>query len=384
MPNKTTESIFCEMQRPAKPLFADWLIQQVQTGRYEGLCYVTPNKIRIPWKHNSRKDCNDVDTQLFHDWAVVSGKIHEFPDNKARWKTNVRCNLNNITCFKMIEDNSKSTSPHKIYEIINTKENTLTQDPSEDLDCDLYTAAPQEHVVNNSMVVEYGSHLTGYQNPDWPPSIIELEVSIYYRNKQMLKTKVNQTCLQLHYLHEAPETTTLNYSLRFPTTEGLLDKKQIRYTENILESIQRGIVLEVCQSGIYATRQDNCRVFASTDNPSMVPAQPRILPQNKTVELFSFEKFVAELEQYRENNASSPNYTITMCFGEKFPDGKPLEKKLISVQVVPLILKHYYEMAQKEGASSLNSTNVSLQFSHLSLFDFIASKLSPPPTEFHQ
>ncbi|XP_061825968.1 interferon regulatory factor 7 isoform X2 [Nerophis lumbriciformis] len=345
MPNKTTESIFCEMQRPAKPLFADWLIQQVQTGRYEGLCYVTPNKIRIPWKHNSRKDCNDVDTQLFHDWAVVSGKIHEFPDNKARWKTNVRCNLNNITCFKMIEDNSKSTSPHKIYEIINTK---------------------------------------GYQNPDWPPSIIELEVSIYYRNKQMLKTKVNQTCLQLHYLHEAPETTTLNYSLRFPTTEGLLDKKQIRYTENILESIQRGIVLEVCQSGIYATRQDNCRVFASTDNPSMVPAQPRILPQNKTVELFSFEKFVAELEQYRENNASSPNYTITMCFGEKFPDGKPLEKKLISVQVVPLILKHYYEMAQKEGASSLNSTNVSLQFSHLSLFDFIASKLSPPPTEFHQ
>ncbi|XP_054632563.1 interferon regulatory factor 7 isoform X2 [Dunckerocampus dactyliophorus] len=417
------------MQRPSKPLFANWLIHQVEMGQCEGLCYVAPNKFRVPWKHNSRKDCSAADTKLFRDWAVVSGKINEFPNNKARWKTNFRCNLNNLQCFKMIEDNSqKSQNPHKIYEIINSNESTPTQDQREDL----YRAPPEQQFANNSMTVEPCSHPTEYvqQHPTVQGNIsvaaiaekpthvlpiypdrtqyrsIDLEVSIHYRNRQMLKMTVNTASLQLHHLHlhQAPEDY---FPLRFPTTEGLLDHKQIQYTNSILNSIQRGLLLEVLESGIYATRQDSCRVFASTDNPSMALAQPRKLPQNTMVELFSFQKFFHELKQYRENNGSSPNYTITMCFGEAFPDGKPLEKKLIVVQVrcetthhvfssryktslpaptqvVPLILQNYHEMAQRGGASSLNSANVSLQFSNsCSLADFIASHFSPPPTEFN-
>lgn len=56
-------------------------------------------------------------------WAVASGKISEFPSDKARWKTNFRCALNNLSVrFKMIQDNSRnSDDPHKIYEIINTE-----------------------------------------------------------------------------------------------------------------------------------------------------------------------------------------------------------------------------------------------------------------------
>lgn len=43
--------------------------------------------------------------------------------------------------------------------------------------------------------------------------------------------------------------------------------------------------------------------------------------------------FVSDLKQFKENNGGSPHYTINMCFGEKFPDGKALEKKLVVVQV---------------------------------------------------
>lgn len=50
---------------PPKPQFASWLIEQVETGQYKGLCYVDQNKFRVPWKHNSRKDCNDEDSKIF-------------------------------------------------------------------------------------------------------------------------------------------------------------------------------------------------------------------------------------------------------------------------------------------------------------------------------
>lgn len=152
---------------------------------------------------------------------------------------------------------------------------------------------------------------------------------------------------------------------------------QIDYTNRILKSIQNGLLLEVRETGIYALRQDRCHVFASTSDPSVAHPDPRKLPQNTLVELLSFEKYVngkcgslahlceqnyyllivllllhfiftqkfalwnkcfhpylcSELKQFKENNGGSPDYTINMCFGEKFPDGKPLEKKLIVVKV---------------------------------------------------
>lgn len=50
---------------PPKPQFASWLIEQVETGQYLGLRYVGQNRFRVPWKHNSRKDCNDEDSRIF-------------------------------------------------------------------------------------------------------------------------------------------------------------------------------------------------------------------------------------------------------------------------------------------------------------------------------
>lgn len=56
----------------------------------------------------------------------------------------------------------------------------------------------------------------------------ELEISIHYRKKQMLKMTLNTASLQLHYHHPAPELKA--HQLCFPTTEGLLDHKQVPIT----------------------------------------------------------------------------------------------------------------------------------------------------------
>ncbi|XP_030587171.1 interferon regulatory factor 7 isoform X2 [Archocentrus centrarchus] len=422
-----------EMQSLPKPQFSSWLIEQVETGQYAGLRYVSSNKFRVPWKHNSRKDCNDEDSKIFRAWAVASGKINEFPNDKARWKTNFRCALNNLSVrFKMIKDNSKnSDDPHKIYEIINTAQNQdglAAQDSLEDSDMitDIYSSSteylPSGHepdLVSDLMALGLdsqpieeqqwtenyaqqnpnvlGSYTVPVENnpqllPDQPayyevnpapvlaspqPGLNDLEVSIHYRKREMLKMTLTAAHLQLHYHFEAPDYD--GYKLCFPSTKDLLDHKQIEYTNRILNSIQRGLFLEVQETGIYAWRQDRCHVFASTSDPSVAHPAPAKLPPNTMVELLSFDKYVNELKQFKENNGRSPEYTITMCFGEKFPDGKPLEKKLIVVKVVPLICRHFHEMAQMEGASSLYSSNVSLQISHNSLYDLISS-IFPPPT----
>lgn len=57
---------------PPKPQFTSWLIEQVETGQYTGLCYVGQNKFRVPWKHNSRKDCNDEDSKVFRVGSTAS------------------------------------------------------------------------------------------------------------------------------------------------------------------------------------------------------------------------------------------------------------------------------------------------------------------------
>uniref|UniRef100_A0A8C4EHD1 Interferon regulatory factor 7 n=1 Tax=Dicentrarchus labrax TaxID=13489 RepID=A0A8C4EHD1_DICLA len=420
------------MQSPPKPQFASWLIEQVETGQYPGLCYVGQNKFRVPWKHNSRKDCNDEDSKIFRAWAVASGKINEFPNDKARWKTNFRCALNNLSVrFKMIKDNSKnSDDPHKIYEIINTEHNYenvqahVFQEDSEMVP-DIYSSpiecfpsGNEDTLLNNLMALDLGNHPSGtgqqwaenydQHNPavlgSYPvgaeihqgqpayleehpapvlsplhPNIYQMEVSIHYRKKEMLKTTLTTNRLQLHYQHEAPELKATH--LCFPSTDGLLDHKQIEFTNRILNSIQKGLLLEVQETGIYAWRQDRCHVFASTSDPSVAHPDPRKLPGNTMVELLNFEKYVNELKQFKENNGGSPEYTINLCFGEKFPDGKALEKKLIVVKVVPLICRHLHEMAQMEGASSLHSANVSLQISHNSLYDLINSVFGLPTAE---
>ncbi|XP_034071817.1 interferon regulatory factor 7 [Gymnodraco acuticeps] len=423
------------MQSPTKPPFSSWLIEQVGAGQYPGLCYVGINKFRVPWKHNSRRDCNDEDSKIFRAWSEASGKIHEFPNNKARWKTNFRCALNNLSKgFEMIRDNSKNKEdPHKIYEIINTDSGNLesqpVQDSQEDADMspDIYNSPTEDQpsgneliLLNNFMTLDLGSQPSDVQlwakdyvqqNPAVPesypvaaeshpqhiaeqpaylnppqvlssplqPTIYDLEISIHYRKREMLKTTFSTELLQLHYHHEVPEFNA--HRLCFPSTDGLLDQKQVEYTNRILNSIQRGLFLEVRDTGIYAWRQDKCHVFASTSDPSVAHPNPSKLPPNTIVTLLSFEKYVHELKQFKENNGGSPEYAINMCFGEKFPDGKPLEKKLIVVKVVPLICRHFHEVAQMEGASSLHSSNVSLQISHNSLFDLINNVFSLPTAE---
>lgn len=58
-----------------------------------------------------------------------------------------------------------------------------------------------------------------------PLQAMDLEISIHYRKREMLKVTYHTARLQLHYLHEALELEA--HHICFPSTESLLDHKQV-------------------------------------------------------------------------------------------------------------------------------------------------------------
>ncbi|NP_956971.2 interferon regulatory factor 7 isoform 1 [Danio rerio] len=410
----------------AKPQFGPWLIEQVESGQYEGLSMIGHDIFRIPWKHNARRDLGDADVKIFKEWAIVSGKINEYPNDKAKWKTNFRCALHSLKSFEMLEDHSKDPDDqHKIYRIIRPQNhqeiksaiqsaeavqrqlpfiaevynasNHMSQDMElellnlvETMDLNLHAVSQSLKTYSQPNIQTTSSNYfeTTYSDDpcmqnNIPASVqqshttvdqwnLDLEISISYRRTEVLKTRLCSSLI--HFFYQCDPSELRGEQIRFPTTDCLIDVKQIQYTKRILDSIQRGLQLEVNQYGIYGFRQDKCKVFVSTSDPCEIQKpEPRKLQQNSKEQLLSFDKYIRDLLDFKENRGGSPDYTIYLCFGEKLHDGKPLEKKLITVKVVPLICRELHERAQMEGASSLRNDNVSLQISHNSLYDLINS-----------
>lgn len=110
-------------------LFADWLLGEVGSGRYEGLRWLNAARtlFRVPWKHFARKDLDEADSRIFRAWAVARGR---WPPSRgagdppaaaegplrASWKTNFRCALDSTKRFVMLQDNSGDpVDPHKVF-----------------------------------------------------------------------------------------------------------------------------------------------------------------------------------------------------------------------------------------------------------------------------
>lgn len=116
-------------------LFADWLLGEVSSGRYEGLRWLDAarSRFRVPWKHFARKDLGEADAGIFKAWALARGRwppsrgAGDLPAPEgqllAAWKTNFRCALSSTKRFVMLHDNSGDpTDPHKVFTLRGAEE----------------------------------------------------------------------------------------------------------------------------------------------------------------------------------------------------------------------------------------------------------------------
>uniref|UniRef100_A0A674IKZ3 Interferon regulatory factor 7 n=1 Tax=Terrapene triunguis TaxID=2587831 RepID=A0A674IKZ3_9SAUR len=341
--------------------FGWWLIKQINSENYEGLRWVDKDhtQFRIPWKHTSRKDINPNDYKIFKAWAITSGKYNEKLKDLAKWKTNFRCALRSTNMFLMVQDNSKtSEDPHKVYQI---------NSPSPDA-----VAAEPESTCSGQALL-YSPSIPSSLAETIPPN---MDVTIYYRGKPLHEVQVATSSFLFTYNTEDPTVVPgCAQVVQFPSPDELPDQKQVQFTRQLL--LNTGLLLEQKHKKIYAKRLNKCKVFWALSRQLVNMAQnpePKLLPRGTETEIFDYEVFSKELKDFKEHQrATSPDFTIYLCFGQCFSKSKPKETMLILVKLVPKFCEYFHDMVLREGASSLNSGNVSLQLSSCfnSLYDLI-------------
>ncbi|XP_032044920.1 interferon regulatory factor 7 [Aythya fuligula] len=243
------------------------------------------------------------------------------------------------------------------------------------LPCHTHPAEPEPAVP----VLSAGEELLFHPNANPAPPTDDtgipphLDVTIYYRGKTVHQEVVNdRQCLLTYQSLDPVVVLQPGQHVLFPSPEGLADSKQRQYTEELLLGV--GLRLEQRAGKLFATRLKKCKVFwALSQQLDNGKPPPNLLCRDQETSIFDFHRFCTDLRDFRDNRRErSPDFTIFLCFGQCFSNCKPKESKLILVKLVPKFCEHWYEQVQRQGASSLNSGNVSLQLSDsFSLYELI-------------
>ncbi|KAI2652336.1 Interferon regulatory factor 4 [Labeo rohita] len=284
-----------------------WLIEQVDTGKYPGLVWEDRERtiFRIPWKHAGKQDYNrDEDAALFKAWALFKGKYREGIDkpDPPTWKTRLRCALNKSSDFEELVGRSQLdvSEPFKVYRVIpeGTKrapksyEKVSTSsghhnypfypsyEPVEGQVCNFMSAADRNWrdflCEQNSL-----SDVHFSQNSRWDADA-RLQVSVF--SGETLVSEVTVTSAEGCRL--APHDDNWTYS-------GPGGPEVVPLPQAERGALEGGVLLWMTPDGLYARRFCQCRVYCDGTHTNL-SAKLCKLEREQTSKLLDTQLFLTD------------------------------------------------------------------------------------------
>uniref|UniRef100_A0A8C9FFI9 IRF tryptophan pentad repeat domain-containing protein n=1 Tax=Pavo cristatus TaxID=9049 RepID=A0A8C9FFI9_PAVCR len=334
-------------------------------------------------------------------WAAETGKFlagRDEPD-PAKWKATLRCALNKSREFRLRYDGTRAVPPrpYKVYEVCGADGAGM--------------GLGRARCGNMGSVGSQGGLLWGWCHMGWlavgldgcgvggcgkiphpnptnptDPAVTDLELRFHYRGRRVSALTVSHP-LGCRLSHGGSLPPTLQrpdllghpelQQVPFPDPEGIPHDKQRRYTCTLLGAMERGLLLELGGQDLYATRLCRCKVF--WDGPCAPPQDPHLDPRpnpmerERRVQVFSLQRFLDGLILFQKGQSPTPPpFEVFLCFGEEWPDHRPKEKKLITVQVVPVAARLLLELFS--GELSWSADSVPLQISQPDLKDALVEQ----------
>lgn len=111
--------------------------------------------------------------------------------------------------------------------------------------------------------------------------------------------------------------------------------------QQILESLTRGLLIEVSNKDIYVTNLTPLACYHGTSPSNLAHCQP--LPLNKREKVFDYRLFQESLDAHFRGQSDAPSPSVALTVGEPWGHGRYLTQTSISIVVTLLQAQHELE-----------------------------------------
>ncbi|XP_036899713.1 interferon regulatory factor 4-like isoform X2 [Sturnira hondurensis] len=374
----------------------DWLVAQIESGRYAGLRWEDEGKtlFRIPWKHAAKQGYQaQQDAALFRAWAIYKGKHLEGTDKEdpSTWKTRLRCALNKSADFWEVRERSQLdiSNPYKVYRLVSDGAHgpvARACSSSEEKDTLQSQQEPPGEVTKPARRADQvGSRLatddTDKERPlrlaqqgSLPPAALLpgpladrncwLHVRLFY-GAELVREATARAAEGCRLSPRAAVASAAERLLGPPSCIAQVPFPEpppgARVLQRLLPHLERGVLLWVAPEGVFAKRLCQGRVYW---RGPLAPhrEQPNKLERERTCQLLDTRRFLAvptvsvpvELRAHLQDGRPEPEYQIRLCFGEEYP-GPPdqPQERLIMAHVEPVFARELLLHSKHHSLSAL-------------------------------